>query len=71
MKTKESKFTLTQGSNDNWFIKENKKVIAGFLSKDHADLFYSLILGKSDGGGALKATGLFDQIQKSGPSGIE
>lgn len=71
MKRKNLKYEIKEGTNGNWFIKNGNEVIAGFKLKEHADKFYSLILGKSDEGGALKAPGLFDQIQKSGQPGIE
>lgn len=36
---KPNKYEIYLGANENWFVKMNKKIIAGFARKEDAELF--------------------------------
>ena len=43
---KATEYKLTQGNSDNWYIRKDKRVIAGFESKDHAEYFLKYLQGE-------------------------
>jgi len=41
-------YTLDQGPNGHYFVRRNSKLIAGFIEKEHAEMFIKLLQNENN-----------------------